>query len=157
MSSETEEIVEFRPIDLPFISINSDFDSSEFSDLEDTAETSTPSTPATPLSLRLGFRMMTQLISLPTPKRPYKKKFTGFLLKPIFPKRRLFETGTPSKKASIYPQVRHHCRLPNKPTARDYPQKRRQKFTQANVCSTWLRGDQHGYFSWSCSNLIALQ
>ena len=140
MSSEIEEIAEFRPIDLPFIPINSDFDSSEFSDLEDTTEPSTPrtpttpSTPATPLSqlatsvTSFGFSDDdTASFSLPTPKRAYKKKRTGFQIKPKFPKRRLLETGTPSKKPSIYPQVRQHCRLPNKPTPRDIILKRGDK------------------------------
>ena len=45
MSSETEEIPQFRPIDLPYVPLNSDYDSS---DLEEATGYSTPNTPVTP-------------------------------------------------------------------------------------------------------------
>ena len=127
MSSETEQIAEFRPVDLPHIPLNPDFDSSEFSDLEYTADTSTPSTPATPLSqlatsvTAFGFGDdETSSFSLPTPKRTYvKKKRSGFAKGSSFPKRRLFDTGTPAKKASLYYETRAHCYVPSKPSPRD--------------------------------------
>ena len=49
MSSETEEIAQLRPIDLPFVPVNSDFDSTDFdSDQEESTGFSTPATPGTP-------------------------------------------------------------------------------------------------------------
>ena len=48
MSSETEDIPQFRPIDLPFVHVNTEFYSSDYSDIEDSAGYSTPNTPVTP-------------------------------------------------------------------------------------------------------------
>ena len=48
MTSETEEICQSRPIDLPLIPIDSEFDSSDCTDPENLHSLTTPSTPATP-------------------------------------------------------------------------------------------------------------
>ena len=120
MSSETEEIAHFRPIDLPHISVNSDFDSSEYSDLEgstgfsnpSTPETpkttstpTTPSTPATPLTqlttsvTSFGFTdAETSTFALPSTKRTYRRKRPGFQKGNLQTKKRLFTTETPIKR-----------------------------------------------------------
>ena len=137
MSSETEEIAQFRPIDLPHVSVNSDFNSSEYSDLEgstgfstpstpDTPNTpstpTTPSTPATPLTelatcvTSFGFTdAETSTFALPATKRAYRRKRPGFHKGNSHIKRRLFTTGTPKKRDSLASKIRVHCKIPPKP------------------------------------------
>ena len=130
MSSETEEVAQFRPIDLPYISVNSDFDSSEYSDLDEgngystptTPATSTsPTTPATPLSdlassvSSLAFtEAETSTFALPATKRAYRKKRPGFRKDHSHSKRRLFSTGTPTKKSSLAFEIHTSYMVPKK-------------------------------------------
>ena len=48
MSSETEEIPQFSPVDLPQVEILSELDSSDISDHDISSHPSTPTTPGTP-------------------------------------------------------------------------------------------------------------
>ena len=135
MSSDTEEISQFRPIDLPIVPINSEIDSSDGTDLDDStgfsspstpATPSTPVTPATPLSQlatsvsSFGFSDTgTSTFSVPRAKRPYTKKLTkkrGFQKGDAHPKRRLFEHDSPPpKKRSLSPLIRGNRRIPYNP------------------------------------------
>ena len=119
MSSESEEIAQFRPIDLPFISINSDFVSSDVSDLEQSTGSSTPctpstpgtpitpATPSTPITPGTPVSQMTSSVtsfgfseaeittfSVPLPKRGRKQR-GGFLKGDANYKRRLFTLDSP--------------------------------------------------------------
>ena len=133
MSSETEEIAQLRPIDLPFVPVNSDFDSTDFdSDQEESTGFSTPATPGTPSTPSTPATPLTRLSSAvtsfgftdeetssfaaPTPKRAYRLKASrGFQKGGINPKRRLFSKGTPSKKRTLASDVRGRFKVPEKP------------------------------------------
>ena len=150
MSSETEEVAQFRPIDLPFIPINSDFDSSDNSDTEEStgystpntpATHTTPSTPATPLTqlatsvTAFAFtEAETSIFALPTPKRTYRKKRRGGFQKGCSqPKRRVITTGTHTKKHSLASDVRGHCKVPSKPKPHDVFLKKGDKTTSRQM------------------------
>ena len=139
MSSELEEISQFRPIDLPYIPIHSDFDSSDASDLEESTGFSTPSTPATPSTpitpatpstpatpiSQLASSVTTfgfsdtdvATFSVPPPKRRYTKKSRGFLKGHSQHKRRLFplDSPPPPKKPYISAHYRGNIRIPSRP------------------------------------------
>ena len=136
MSSESEEITQFRPIDLPFIPINSDFDSSDASDLEDSIGFSTPSILATPSIPVIPATSISQLASSvtsfgfsdvemstfsdPPPKRGQRKQRRGFQKGHANYKRRLFTLDSPhpsppSKKPSLSSHIRGNFRKPSRP------------------------------------------
>ena len=131
MSSETEEVAQFRPMDLPYISVNTEFNSSNYSDLDESAGFSSPSTPATPTTPSTPATPLTELapsvtsfgfteaetstFALPAPKRVYMKKRPGFQKDHSHSKRRLFSTGTPTKKHSLASEVSVPCKVPPKP------------------------------------------
>ena len=127
MSSESEEISQFRPRDLPFLPINSEFDSSDASDLEESTGFSTPSTPVTPATpvsqlassvTSFGFSdPEVATFSVPPPKRSYIKKDRGFKKRHPQHKRRLFPLDSPSppKKPSLSPHIPGNFRRPSRP------------------------------------------
>ena len=135
MSSESEEISQFRARDLPFLPVNSDFDSSDASDLEEStvfstpstpatsSSPATPSTPATPLSqlassvTAFGFDdPEVAIFSVPPPKS-HIKKMRGFQKCHPQHKRRLFPLESPphSKKPSLSRRIRRNYRIPTRP------------------------------------------
>ena len=131
MSSESEEIFQFMPRDLPFLPVNSDCDSSDASDLEESTAFSTPSSPATPSSLSTTSTPVTPLsqlassvtsfgfshpevtiFSVPSPKR-YTKKMKGFQKGNTHHKWRLFPLDSPpSQKHSLTLRIRGNLGYP---------------------------------------------
>ena len=96
MSSETEEIPQFRQQDLPMLEIHPGFDSSDSSDPGESSAPSTPSTPRTPCTPSTPVTQLSSdvssfafedieegasLFAIPKPKRVYTKKKPRFFTK----------------------------------------------------------------------------
>ena len=151
MSSETEETPQFSPLDLPLLEIQSDFESSVYSDADESTGTSTPSTPATPITPSTPLSQLAASVSSfvfsdevqstaefihPTPKRAYTKKSQGFQKGSSHPKRRLFATPSPSKKRSVsrpLSGIRRNCNVPSKPFPYDIVLRKGEQSTSKSM------------------------
>ena len=147
MSSETEEIPQFRQQDLPMLEIHPGFDSSDSSDPGESSAPSTPSTPRTPCTPATPSTPVTQLSSdvssfafedieegaslfaTPKPKRVYTKKKPRFFTKGhAFYKKNVPSPEPPPKKKIRVTRSRsrilHNTELPREPYPYDVQTKR---------------------------------
>ena len=142
MSSEMEEIPQFRPSALPQVDFLSELDSSDISDLEVSSHPTTPTTrtpdpvtagtPATPMSeLALSGSSFsfsdeeTSTFAQPSTKRAYRKNVRGCgsQLGNQATKRRLFTTATSSAKKLSMSRSKSgllkNTNFPQRPTSSD--------------------------------------